>query len=268
MSFEAVIASPYSRRAFLVRAGYGTLALAVFGVVGCAPSSSSYATEGGEPDSVPGSPIGDAAVNGEDPTPADGDQSPRWERVDLGFVSAYILARAGEAAIVDTGVAGSEGAIAAGLERLGLDWAAVGHAIATHLHPDHIGSMAAVMDAAGGSTGYAGAADIPGIAAPRPLTPLGDGDIVFDLRVVATPGHTPGHISILDPALGVLVAGDALNTADGRATGPNPRFTPDMETAFASVARLGDLSFETLLVGHGDPVTSGASAQVKALAAG
>jgi len=38
-----------------------------------------------------------------------------------------------------------------------------------------------------------------------------------------------------------------------------------MNEAKASVAKLGRLTFETLLVGHGDPISSGASAQVAAL---
>jgi hypothetical protein len=51
-------------------------------------------------------------------------------------------------------------------------------------------------------------------------------------------------------------------------SGSNPQFTDDETAALASVAKLGALSFETLLVGHGDPITSGASALVAALAAG
>jgi glyoxylase-like metal-dependent hydrolase (beta-lactamase superfamily II) len=188
--------------------------------------------------------------------------------VDLGFVSAYVLVRSGEAAVVDTGVAGSEDDIEAALAATGLGWDAVGHVILTHLHGDHIGSATAVLTAAPDATGYAGAADIPGISVPRALTPVGDGDRVFDLRIVATPGHTPGHISVLDEVGGVLVAGDALTSAGGRAAGPDPQFTPDMATAGASVAKLGALTFETLLVGHGDPVTAGASAQVAELAGG
>jgi glyoxylase-like metal-dependent hydrolase (beta-lactamase superfamily II) len=188
--------------------------------------------------------------------------------VNLGFVSAYVLVRSGEAAVVDTGVAGSEADIEAALVAAGLGWDSVGHVILTHLHPDHIGSAAAVMTAAPDAVGYAGAADIPAISAPRPLTAVDDGDRVFDLRIVATPGHTPGHISVLDDVGGILVAGDALNTAGGLASGPNPQFTPDMDTAMASVAKLAGFGFETLLVGHGDPVTSGASAQVAELAGG
>jgi hypothetical protein len=36
----------------------------------------------------------------------------------------------------------------------------------------------------------------------------------------------------------------------------------------ASIAKLGALRFETLLVGHGEPIESGAAALVKALAGG
>ena len=42
-----------------------------------------------------------------------------------------------------------------------------------------------------------------------------------------------------------------------------------VETAAeASVVKLGKLAFETLLVGHGDPILTGASGQVRALGGG
>ena len=82
---------------------------------------------------------------------------------------------------------------------------------------------------------------------------------------MTTPGHTKGHIAVLDPIGGVLVAGDALNTAGGKATGANPDFTEDMTAAAASIAKLAGLEFDTLLVGHGDPLEGGAQASVAAL---
>ena len=188
--------------------------------------------------------------------------------MDLGFVSAYILVRHGEAAIVDTGVTGSAGHIEAGLTSLGLGWSDVGHVILTHLHPDHVGSAADVMERASAAAGYAGAADLPAIETPRPLIAVGDGDRVFDLSIIETPGHTAGHIAVLDDVAGLLVAGDALNTVDGAVTGPNPQFSDDMATAEASVRKLAGFTFDTLLVGHGDPITDGASELVAALAAG
>ncbi len=260
-----------SRRLFLAELGRGTVALAVVGIAGCAPAGSS-ATGGTSPRSP-------AASDAASPVPSAGSEDPAsppagspaapgdgvtWERVDLGFVSAYVLARAGEAAVVDTGTAGSEDDIAAALERIGLGWDAVGHVIATHLHSDHVGSLPAVLDAAPDATGYAGPEDLPSISAPRPLVAVADGDDVFGLRIIATPGHTPGSISVLDQAGGILVVGDAMGTSGGAVQGSNPQFTADMDAAVASVAKLGTFEFETLLVGHGDPIVGGASDLVAA----
>ena len=106
------------------------------------------------------------------------------------------------------------------------------------------------------------------VQAPRPLSGLNDGDRVFDLRVIATPGHTRGHISVLDETAGVLVVGDALRTDGGLLAGSNPQFTEDGAAAAATVAKLGALTFETLLPGHGEPILSAASAAVRTLAGG
>jgi glyoxylase-like metal-dependent hydrolase (beta-lactamase superfamily II) len=188
-----------------------------------------------------------------------------------GLVSAYVFVRSGEAVVVDVGGPGrrvdppvdNEGDILAALEAVGLGWGNVGHVILTHYHDDHAGSAAAILEAAPDAQGYAGAADIAQIATPRPLVPVVDGDTVFDLRIVATPGHTPGHIAVLDEGLGVLVAGDALTTNDGRATSWPTGSTEDREEAQRSVAKLAALDFETLFVGHGEPIESGAAARVR-----
>lgn len=245
---------PIDRRTFLADLGRGVTALAIVGVA-----------------------ARPAIARGQSPTPSAGSAVPlpsagivdvmAWERVNLGFVSAYILVRGGEAAIVDTGVDGSADAIGASLAGIGLDWDAVGHLVLTHHHGDHVGSAAVIMERAPAVAGYAGAEDIPSITVPRPLIAVGEGDEVFGLQVVTVPGHTPGSIALLDPAGGLLVAGDALVTTGGPVALPGAQFTADMAQAEQSVIKLGGLTFETLLVGHGDPITSGASAQVAALAA-
>src|SRR4029078_2433100 len=130
-----------------------------------------------------------------------------WQRANLGFVSAYILARAGEAAIVDTGLPGSEWTIHEALMAAGLDWKDVGHVILTHRHGDHVGTLAAILAAASAATAYAGEADLASITSPRPLTSVKDGDTVFGLRIVSTPGHTIGHVSALDDGRRTLVGG-------------------------------------------------------------
>lgn len=261
------------RRTFLADLGHGAVALAIVGVAGCGPNvvASLAPTATGAPPTTP-SP-GSAGPGTPAPTGGAGRGSPSapaggrtWERVNLGFVSAYILIRGGEAALVDTGEAGSEGAIESSLSSVGLGWAAVGHVIITHSHGDHSGSRIAVLDRAAEATGYAGAADIPAMGGVE-LAAAGDGDRVFDLEIIATPGHTAGSISVLDSVNGVLVAGDALGTAEGRPVLPSSRFTSDMDEARRSIVKLGALTFETLLVGHGDPIERGAAALVAELGA-
>ncbi len=262
------------RRAFIRDLGKGTLAVAVLGfVTACGEDDSSVSTSAGAPATTAAGSV-TSAVSVVDTSDAIETSAPEGVstptslvRVDLGFVSAYVLARAGEAAVVDTGVSGSVGDIGRALEGAGLGWSSVGHVILTHLHPDHIGSLGEVLTSAGAASGYAGAADIPGIPSPRPLEAVGDGDRVFGLDIIATPGHTPGHISVLDPLAGILVAGDALNGVEGSVGGPNPQFTSDMGEANRSVVKLAAFSFEVAVFGHGEPVEGGASGQVADLAA-
>lgn len=257
-----------SRRSFLVHASRGTVALAVLSVAGCGPTAlrSAGPSEGSSASIGAGGSPSAGGSSGTPPSSATG--AVTWQRANLGFVSAYVLARAGEAAIVDTGVPGSDGTIHEALTAAGLDWKDVGHVILTHRHGDHVGSVDAILAAAHGAIAYAGEADLASITSPRPLTSVKDGDMVFGLRIVATPGHTLGHVSVLDEAGGILVAGDALSTRGGEIGDSNPQFTDDMDKALASIRKLGSLTFETLLVGHGEPILEGASARVAAFAAG
>jgi glyoxylase-like metal-dependent hydrolase (beta-lactamase superfamily II) len=189
-----------------------------------------------------------------------------WARTDLGFVSAYVLARGTEVAIVDTGVAGSADDIGQTLSAIGLDYSAVAHVFLTHLHGDHAGSIGEVMGMAENATAHAGEADIGGIDFDA-ITSAADGDEIFGLEIIATPGHTDGHISVIDHDAGILVAGDAVNTLGGGVQGPNPGFSTDLDLANDSARRLARLSFNTLLAGHGDPIEAMADTAVAAMAA-
>ncbi|WP_254530525.1 MBL fold metallo-hydrolase [Natrinema gelatinilyticum] len=78
------------------------------------------------------------------------------------------------------------------------------------------------------------------------------------MEVVATPGHSPGHISLYFPDGNLLIAGDAL-VADGDVplAGPKPHFTPEMDRATESVAALGALDVDHTLCFHGGYVDRG-----------
>lgn len=251
--------------------GKAGLAVLVLGASACATESSEEDSDtnsstggNGGPDTT-ARPAGTStnSPNTTDPTARAFD----YQRVDIGFVSAYILYRNGEAALVDTGVSNSDSAIDASLSEIGLGWDSVGHVILTHKHPDHQGSLGAVLAQAPEAFWYAGAGDMPAIDATTEGVVVADGESVFDLGIIETPGHTPGHISVLDPVGGILVAGDALNGANGGVMGANPDFSEDMELANASVDKLAGFDYEVILFGHGEPVTEGGSSAVADLAA-
>ena len=263
-----------SRRMAIAEMGKAGLAVVVFGTAACSDPAGTVTTTTA-PGTVP--PTTATATTARETTTTSSagstttvpsEAGTAFQRVDLGFVSAYILYRGGEAALVDTGVEGSADAITAALGEAGLDWGSVGHVILTHKHPDHMGSVDAVMEQAPGALLYAGAPDIPEIASVIVPQPVGDGDSVFDLEIIETPGHTAGHISILDAAAGILVAGDALNGAGGGVAGPEPSFAENMTVALDSVRKLTGFSYEVALFGHGEPLLEGASSAVTALAEG
>ncbi len=258
------------RRAAIKEMGKAGLAIVVFGAAACSEPVVIATTTSSGPSSstslAPSTTIGETTttVGGTTTTAATGTA---FQRVNLDFVSASILYRGGEAALVDTGVDGSADAVETALAEVGLAWDAVGHVILTHKHPDHIGSLGAILERAVGASVYAGAPDIPDIAAVTVPQPVGDSDLVFDLQTIETPGHTAGHISVLDEAAGILVTGDALNGAGSGGVGaPEPAFTENMTVALDSVRKLAGFSYEVALFGHGEPLLEGASEAVATLA--
>jgi glyoxylase-like metal-dependent hydrolase (beta-lactamase superfamily II) len=87
--------------------------------------------------------------------------------------------------------------------------------------------------------------------------------------VIHTPGHSPGHISLLHKAKRVLISGDALANQRNKLRVNTSLFTPDAKNARRSVWRLakkyGD-DFEIIVFGHGPPILQNGGKRVKALA--
>lgn len=194
----------------------------------------------------------------------------QFEHVSLGFVSAYVLVRGNEAAVVDTGSAGSRGDILAGLAAFSLAPSSVSHIVLTHNHSDHAGGLSDLEADLTGATVYGGVGDIESIQSSLAIQELSDGDEVFGMGVVGTPGHTPGSISLFDADTGLLVAGDAINgDGEGGLIGANPRFTPDLDAAAASVEKLAALMPSIAAFGHGGPpVSDDVAAKLAGISAG
>jgi hydroxyacylglutathione hydrolase len=110
----------------------------------------------------------------------------------------------------------------------------------THWHPDHAGGNAAVKAATG--------AQIVGPAEVRKIAPLdrevGDGDTVelgaTRFQVIATPGHTLGHIAYHDAADHAVFVGDTLF-----ALGCGKLFEGTPQMMWDSLSRLSALPDDT-----------------------
>ncbi len=134
--------------------------------------------------------------------------------------------------------------------------------VLTHAHLDHSESVPllrerlAVPVAACSATTTAGAFEEPSIAGLDPDVKLRDGDRCGPFRVVATPGHSPDHIT--------LVHGDLAFCGD-TVLGEGSVFIPpgsgSMAAYLDSLERLRGLGLVTLCPGHG-PVVWDAAAKL------
>ncbi|MBP3036523.1 MBL fold metallo-hydrolase [Arthrobacter sp. zg-ZUI100] len=175
-------------------------------------------------------------------------------------VRSYAVAQPAGIVIIDTGMPGSEAGITAAVEALGGSFADVRDIILTHLHQDHIGSLFAIADRAPLAAIYAGGPDSPDIQSPRRIRPIGEGDAIQDLGVFATPGHTPGHVSLFHEPTGTLFIGDAAASAQGDAVRGPDVFTADAGQAEESLARIAGLGPARILFAHGAEIESPADA--------
>lgn len=269
--------SRWTRRRLLVSGGMGTASMAILAACGSESTSTASDTTTTTTEAATGEAESTETTAAEqiEPTeetaPAEqtdaGSAPLQLQHVSLGFVSAYVLVRGTEAAIVDTGVSGSGEAINAALGDLGLMPSDVRHIVLTHNHGDHVGGLGELEGAMTNATVYAGNGDVDSIRTSLSLSEVGDGDEVFGMGVVNTPGHTVGSISVFDTDTGLLVAGDAINgDGSGGITGANPDFTPDMAGANASVAKMAALMPRVAAFGHGGaPVMEDVTAKLAAI---
>ncbi|SDM51117.1 Glyoxylase, beta-lactamase superfamily II [Fictibacillus solisalsi] len=82
---------------------------------------------------------------------------------------------------------------------------------------------------------------------------VNDGEMILNntCMVVATPGHTSGHISLYFPRLKSVVTGDAAVNENNELAIANPHYCLDVEKAEQSLAKIKNLKAETYFCYHG-----------------
>ncbi len=221
-------------------------------------------------------------------------------RIKASRSNVYVLADK-TLTLIDTGMQGDGEEIIKAIRAIGRKPEEVTQILITHAHIDHTGSLAFLKQATGAQI-FAGIREIDYIQGAKKTwrmereglggtlfklalfvaetffysytpvavdVPLLGGEVLncFEgIKVVATPGHSPGSLSYYLPEKKILFTGDALSGA------PEVRLPPqagcaDYQEARASVKKLSALRFETCCFGHGEPLKSGADAVVKKLCA-
>jgi glyoxylase-like metal-dependent hydrolase (beta-lactamase superfamily II) len=124
----------------------------------------------------------------------------------------------------------------------------------THAHDDHV-RVAPELAERTGAPLYLHPAEEPLwklVHPDRPMPqPLADGQEIAGLRVLHTPGHSPGAVCFYGPELGCVFTGDTLFYGGPGATG---RSYSDYDTIVASIkAKLYPLPGATVVhTGHGN----------------
>jgi glyoxylase-like metal-dependent hydrolase (beta-lactamase superfamily II) len=195
--------------------------------------------------------------------------------------------------VVDTGIAGSAGAILNAIGTIDRQPEDVREIVLTHFHDDHRGGAAELAERTGAPV-IAHRADAPVIAGRQPGAPpiltdferpiaeavfpkvptapavkvdreVDDGDTTAGgALIVGVPGHTPGSIALLVPQLRVLFTGDTIASYEGAPI--LGVFNVDRSEAIESLRKQASLDFEVACFGHGAPILGEASQQIRTLA--
>ena len=198
------------------------------------------------------------------------------------FVNGFVLRDDdGQVTLVDFGLKSSPRRIDAALAQIGAGASDVTRLLLTHAHPDHAGGAAEMArrtgrrvdvhsdDAAAVAAGHVPPRDsavrlgrlmarLPagGFEAPPLGASFTDGQVLpvaGGLRVVHTPGHSPGHVSLLHEPSRLLITGDAIFNVRGLRW-PIRAFCTNFALTTRTARRLGELDYSVAAFTHGPEI--------------
>ena len=207
-------------------------------------------------------------------------QVTRWR-----FVNAFLVREDDGLTLVDTTIGGGADELIAAARGAGGD---IRRVALTHGHGDHVGSLDALRQKLGNTVEVlmpeldarilAGTDKKTRGTWPKittvPDVRLTGGERIGSLEVIPTPGHTPGHVSFLDPRDRTVIVGDTLTSIGGLAVSSHLYWrmplaamaTWDKGKDLESAKAIRALDPATLVFGHGGPVRAPAAELDQAIA--
>ncbi|WP_295657969.1 MBL fold metallo-hydrolase [uncultured Nocardioides sp.] len=208
------------------------------------------------------------------------------------LVNGFILRDAdGQVTLLDMGLRSSGPKVLAALESIGSGTADVTRLLLTHAHLDHAGGAAHVAEATGLGVGVhtddasyvragqsapqdssAGLGRLLSRISPPPTfgavpveEELTDGQVLpvaGGLRVVHTPGHSPGHASFLHEETRTLITGDSIFNVLGLRW-PVKWLCTDFRLTKQTAHRLADLEYDVAAFTHGPEIRDAPRAHIR-----
>jgi glyoxylase-like metal-dependent hydrolase (beta-lactamase superfamily II) len=205
--------------------------------------------------------------------------TPNFHRIG-GFVNQYLIINGKDLTLIDAGLSSNAKKVLNYLIANGFDLKQVKRILVTHSDSDHYGAVNKVREATGAEVWTSQLeADAMRIgSSSRPIVPSGffklimpllgvflsspptfvdriisDGEtlpILGGLQVIATPGHTPGHLSFYLPNERILIAGDSINESKGKPVPTTDATTFDSEKARETFKELMHLNPSIIACGH------------------
>ncbi len=213
-----------------------------------------------------------------------------FQLTQLGMVNCFLVREDEGFTLIDANLGGQAQSIIRAAEKLGMP---IERIVLTHAHMDHVASLDALHQALPDLPVAISERDARFLAGDKSLDPsepaplhggfpvcttkptvlLHEGDRVGSLEVIATPGHTPGHMAFLDTRDRTIIVGDAFQVLGGVAVAgtikplfPLPGMgTWNKERSLASARKLLGYEPSRMAVGHGKTLIQPQEAMKRAI---